>query len=79
MDLVKQIVDLYKKTSTLIPEDVDNYLKKSLSDEKLGSVASETLKTIQKNIELAKAENKPICQDTGTPIFFVKKGQKIRY
>jgi len=75
MDFVKQIVNLYKKTATQLPEDVEKLIQDGLAKEDDGSVSKKTLEAILENIKLAKEENKPICQDTGTPIFFIKYGK----
>jgi len=60
-DLVKEIVELYKRVSYNLPTDVESALKKVDED-------------ILDNIELAK-DTSPLCQDTGLPIFFIKKGK----
>jgi fumarate hydratase class I len=44
---------------------------RSLENEKKGTIAEAALKIIEKNIELAKQKSQPICQDTGSIIFYV--------
>jgi fumarate hydratase class I len=46
-------------------------LREALENEEPGSAARGALETILKNVELARANATPICQDTGTPIFYV--------
>jgi fumarate hydratase class I len=58
-------------TSTSLPPDVEEWLKAAVEKEESGSAARGALETIMKNIELARAQSTPICQDTGTPIFYV--------
>lgn len=65
------IVELYKKVATSIPSDVEEALKKAYSGE-TGTLAKETLSIILKNISIARTTSRPICQDTGFPVFFVK-------
>jgi fumarate hydratase class I len=42
-----------------------------VESEEPGSAARGALETILKNVELSRAQSTPICQDTGTPIFYV--------
>lgn len=75
MDLKKEIINLISKTATELPEDVVLALKKARQNEK-NPTAKHNLKVILKNIKLAKGEKRPICQDTGTPIFYVEYNPK---
>jgi len=70
--LINKIVDLYLKTAIEIPDDVFTALKKARNIES-NSIAKETLDTILANINLAKKESKPLCQDTGVSIFYIKR------
>ena len=72
MNLQQAIIELYKRASTSIPEDVENSLEISLKKEKDGSLANYSLSNMIKNIELSKNKLLPMCQDTGTPIFYIK-------
>jgi len=72
MNLEKAIFELYKRTATIIPADVENSLKNALKKEKKNSLAYYTLSNILKNIKLAGNNSLPICQDTGTPVFYLK-------
>ena len=69
--LVQAIVGLYEHAACDLPPDVCSALERSLRSEK-GRLARETLRAILKSAELARRERKPLCQDTGTPIFFVR-------
>lgn len=69
--LTKDIIhDLYRTCATNLPDDVRRMLTEALYREKNDN-AKDILKTIIENIELAKDERKPICQDTGTPFFYI--------
>jgi len=70
-DLTHEILELIRLTSTDLPADVELRLKQALTEEEPGSAASEALETILKNVELSRLNSTPICQDTGTPIFYV--------
>ncbi|MFZ5909163.1 MAG: fumarate hydratase [Chloroflexota bacterium] len=70
-DLTNEILELIRRTSTSLPADVEERLKAAVEKEEPGSAARGALETIMKNIELSRAQSTPICQDTGTPIFYV--------
>lgn len=67
----KQVVELYRQTSCNLPKDIELSLVLALQQEKNKNARS-ILTTILKNIKLARAEKKPICQDTGIPLFYVQ-------
>ena len=58
-------------------EDVENALRKAMEEEE--GIAKATLSNILKNVELAREQGKPMCQDTGTPTFFIKVGYDFPY
>ena len=70
-DLTEQILELVRLTSTDLPPDVEQALRQAVANEETGSAARGALETILKNVELSRANSTPICQDTGTPIFYV--------
>jgi fumarate hydratase class I len=70
-DLTTEILELIRRTSSSLPKDVEDRLRAAVEKEALGSAARGALETIMKNIELSRAQSTPICQDTGTPIFYV--------
>ena len=70
-DITDHILELIRRTSTDLPEDIERKLRSSLDKEEQGSAARGALETILKNVELARKNSTPICQDTGTPIFYV--------
>jgi fumarate hydratase class I len=65
------LVELIRRTSAEIPEDVHQALIQSLENEKKGTIAESALKIIEQNIALAKQKSQPICQDTGSILFYV--------
>ncbi len=70
-DLTQDILELIRFTSTNLPPDAEKELRKALEQEQPGSAARNALETILKNVEMTRRNSTPICQDTGTPIFFV--------
>jgi fumarate hydratase class I len=71
-DLSKDILELIRRTSTDLPADVESRLIAARDNEDSGSAARSAMDTILVNVELTRRDSTPICQDTGTPIFFVK-------
>ncbi len=70
--LLESLVELIRRTSAELPDDVNAALVRSLETEKKGTIAESALKIIERNIELAKRKSQPICQDTGSVIFYVE-------
>ncbi len=70
-DLTEHFLELVRRTSTDLRSDVEEALRRARDQEEPGSAARAALDTILKNIELARQKSTPICQDTGTPIFYV--------
>ena len=71
MTIVDKIVGLIRETSSSLPEDVEKAVKAAYRKEEKGSAAATVLKTILDNCALARREQTPLCQDTGTLTFFV--------
>jgi fumarate hydratase class I len=71
MELEEALVELVRRTSTSLPEDVERALRAGAEKETAGSSAASSLATILENVELARKKSVPMCQDTGTPIFYV--------
>lgn len=70
LKLRDEIVKLYKKAATSLPSDVEAALKSAHAEER--SNAKAALAAILENIRLARKTERPICQDTGVPVFFLK-------
>jgi len=79
-NLTQEILELVRFASTNLPPDVEKKLRTSLAQEEPGSAAAGAMETIVKNVEMAREKSTPICQDTGTPIFYVHypEGWSIR-
>ncbi len=69
--LLASLVELIRRASAEIPDDVQRAILASLEQEKKGSIAESAMKIIEQNIELAKRKSQPICQDTGSVLFYV--------
>lgn len=67
----KVTIELLKRTVTRLPNDIQEALEKAYANEEK-DVPKMQLKAILDNIKLAGETIKPLCQDTGIHIFFVK-------
>ncbi len=65
------LVEFIRRTSAELPNDVIRALGRAQEQEAPNSAAANALKTVLHNIELSKQGSTPICQDTGTLIFYV--------
>lgn len=70
-DLTQEILELVRLAATDLPPDVEKRLRAGYESEEEGSAAKGAFETILKNIEMARTNSTPICQDTGTPLFYV--------
>ena len=66
------VVELYKKVATSLPPDVEEAVRAAGAVEAEGSTAASTLSVIAENIKRARETFRPLCQDTGVPVFYVK-------
>jgi fumarate hydratase subunit alpha len=68
--------NILKQAVIFLPDDVKAALKKAYADET--ETGKTQLKAILDNIELAEKYKAPVCQDTGTIIFYAKAGEKVK-
>jgi fumarate hydratase class I len=69
---------LITKTSSSLPNDVISALEKAYQKEAQNSAAQYAFDIMLKNLKLAKEKKKPLCQDTGQMIFYIKKPSQIK-
>ena len=70
-DYEATFVELIRRASTRLPDDVVEAIRRGRELEEEGSLAQKALDTILMNVDLARDQSAPICQDTGTPVVFV--------
>ncbi len=70
--LPDSLLELIRRASVEMPDDVHRAVVASLEREKQGTIARSAMKIIDQNIALARTKSQPICQDTGTIIFYVE-------
>jgi len=71
MDLKESVLELIRKASTDLSPDVVNAITEAHNKEDKGTPAKAVFKTILSNVEMARKQSTPICQDTGSLIFYV--------
>src|SRR5437016_1418347 len=69
--LAESLIELITQTSTNLPPDVREAMSAALGVESPHTQASQALNIIASNIDMAAADEGPICQDTGMPTFVV--------
>ncbi len=77
-EVTKAVARLCKSANYDLPIDVLTKIQEGLAQEK-NTVPQEILKDIIDNAKIAKDEEIPICQDTGTAVIFAKVGQAIHF
>jgi len=77
-DTVERVaVNLLRLATTKLPKDVKEALQRAYREEE-SEIGKIQLETILKNVEQAEETGTPICQDTGTIVFYVKAGAKAK-
>lgn len=69
--LVASLVELIRRTSTVLPDDVVRAVTAAKVGEEAGSNAAYALDVVSTNICLAKDKSQPLCQDTGSILFYI--------
>jgi len=66
------LLELIRRTSAELPDDVFRAVDVGAKVEPAGTTGAYAMDIITKNIDLAKRKSQPLCQDTGSILFFVK-------
>ena len=72
LDLGPALLELLRRTTSRLPQDVIEALVAGRNAEEAASRGANTLDTMLENIVLADDHVAPLCQDTGTVIFWVQ-------
>ncbi|MFH1536942.1 MAG: fumarate hydratase [Patescibacteria group bacterium] len=75
-NLEKKLVDLFQEAACNIPSDVAEALIKARKKEKAGSLAHEIFSIQLENMRQAQEKGRPMCQDTGIPVFYINCPKK---
>jgi fumarate hydratase, class I len=68
---IESLVELIRITSTVVPDDVFKTIAAAAKNEEKNTTADYAMGIIKDNIDLAKFKSQPLCQDTGTVIFYI--------
>ncbi|MGQ9479661.1 MAG: fumarate hydratase [Thermoproteota archaeon] len=71
--LRRHIVEVIRLCETTLPSDVKKRLREAYESEHR-EIPRRILGILLENVEVAEKESRPICQDTGTLTFYVKRG-----
>lgn len=74
--VINEVKEMCKEANYNLPEDLQVVLEQSVNKEE-SELGKSILEDICTNARIAKEEQMPICQDTGTAVFFVKLGQEV--
>ncbi len=73
-ELIKDVtVTILRRAETALPDDVKEALARAYECEE-NEIAKVQLKAMLDNVKLAEVMQRPLCQDTGIPLFFVTLG-----
>ena len=75
-EISNAVKNLIIDSSVRLPGDTYESLKEALEKE-ISESGKNVLSRILLNAETAKAENKPLCQDTGLAVFFIEVGRGV--
>lgn len=70
-NLIPHFIELIRRASTDLPADIEAALRAAREGEEPGSAAQTAFDSILDNVRMSRAASTPICQDTGTPIFYI--------
>ncbi len=70
-DITDHLVELIRSASTDLSPDVEEALQSACEREQDNSAAKGALLSVLDNVRLSRETSRPICQDTGTPVFYI--------
>jgi fumarate hydratase class I len=73
------LVEIIRKTSAELPDDVFEAIEAGRKVEQSGSSAKYAMDIICDNVGIAKRKSQPLCQDTGTVLFYIHFPQKTDF
>lgn len=75
-EIIKNVKEMCIEANLHLSEDMETAIKNARESE-TGQLGKQILGQLCENMEIAKQDEIPICQDTGMAIFFVKVGQDL--
>ncbi|OGC06891.1 fumarate hydratase [candidate division WOR-1 bacterium RIFOXYA2_FULL_36_21] len=77
LKIKETITTLLKEAAYDLPKEVESAMKKSYKKSNLSKLEKNILKELIDNINIAREEKMPLCQDTGTATIFIEIGQDV--
>lgn len=75
-EIIKNIKEMCIEANYILTDDVAGAVEKAYQKEK-AELGQKILRQLQENMNIAKADQIPICQDTGMTVVFFKVGQDV--
>jgi len=75
--LQASLLELVRRTSCDLPPDVEKAIETASAREERDTTARYALDVVRKNIALAREKSLPVCQDTGSILFYVTGPQGL--
>ncbi len=75
-DIIKNIKEMCIEANLELSPDMKRNLAKA-KEEEIGALGVKILNQLEENMEIAKTESIPICQDTGMAVVFFSIGQDV--
>lgn len=77
-EITENIKEMCIQANHFLPEDMEKALKEA-HDCEVSEIGKTILDLLSENLEIAKAEMIPICQDTGMAVIFIDIGQDVHF
>lgn len=75
-EIIKNVKEMCIEANLYLSEDMATAIRSS-KEQETGILGKQILGQLCENMEIAKEEEIPICQDTGMAVFFLKLGQDL--
>jgi fumarate hydratase subunit alpha len=75
-DIIRNIKEMCIEANYKLASDVEDRVRAAEGKEE-STLGKQILKQLSENLDIAAADNIPICQDTGMAIVFVRLGQEV--
>lgn len=76
-EIIKNVKEMCIEANLSLSKDMADAIKRAKEDE-TGELGKKILEQLCENMEIAKKDEIPICQDTGMAVLFVKVGQNLK-
>lgn len=75
-DITQAVKDICISANLELSDEMQSCIREAKNTEK-NPLAKQILDQLQENMEIAKTDKIPICQDTGMAVFFIEIGQEV--